>query len=498
MSKTSKFDQLQLQFIQQYGALFENKLAKKTVVVIPSMTLDREILSKIKGHCYYEERMLCLLLLLRMPETKVVFVTSLPISGLIIDYYLHMLPGITPIHARNRLTLLSCYDSGNVSLTEKILSRPKLIQRIKNSIDDKNASHLAFFNVTDAEKKLAEELEIPIYGCDPKFNYLGTKSGSRKIFKDCKVILPDGFEDLQNKDDVIDALAKLYINNRGLKKALIKINEGFSGDGNAVFYYKNLPENEDEIKEYIRKSLKTNIRIVAKNLKVSKFFNKFNEAGGIVEEFVDGPHITSPSVQCRINPLGEICVISTHDQVLTGENKQIFVGATFPADPAYAAEIADISYTISVEMKEKGVMGRFGIDFMSVKSGDKWLHYAIEINLRKGGTTHPYLMLQFLTDGQYDKDEGKYFLKDGKERYYFATDNLVNPRYKGLTPLDLIDIAMYYGLHFDHKTEEGVMFHLISALSQYGKMGLVSIGSSPERALEFYNKVIEVLDKETS
>lgn len=498
MSKKINFDYLQEQFIQQYGELFEDRLAKKTVVVIPSMTLDREILSKIKGHCYYEERMLCFLLLLRMPETKVVFVTSLPISGLIIDYYLHMLPGITPMHARNRLTLLSCYDSGNVSLTEKILARPRLIKRIKDSIQDKNIAHLAFFNVTDAERKLAEELEVPVYGCDPKLNYLGTKSGSRKIFKDCNVLVPEGFEYLESKEDVIEALTNLYINKPQLKKALIKINEGFSGDGNAVFYYKNMPDDSSVIKDFIRNNLKANLKIVAKNLKFSKFFDKFIEAGGIVEEFIEGEELTSPSVQCRINPLGEICVISTHDQVLTGENKQIFVGATFPADPAYAAEIADISYTISVEMKEKGVMGRFGIDFMSVKSGDKWLHYAIEINLRKGGTTHPYLMLQFLTDGQYDKDEGKYFLKDGKERYYFATDNLVNPRYKGLTPLDLIDIAMYYGLHFDHKTEEGVMFHLISALSQYGKMGLVSIGSSPERALEFYYKVIEVLDKETS
>ena len=44
-------------------------------------------------------------------------------------------------------------------------------------------------------------------------------------------------------------------------------------------------------------------------------------------------------------------------------------------------------------LAEKGAMGRFAVDFISVQqpAGD-WKHYAIEINLRRGGTTHPFLM----------------------------------------------------------------------------------------------------------
>jgi hypothetical protein len=142
-------------------------------------------------------------------------------------------------------------------------------------------------------------------------------------------------------------------------------------------------------------------------------------------------------------------------------------------------------------------LGRFGIDFMSVRKNDTWTHYAIETNLRKGGTTHPYLMLQFLTNGTYDESKGAFILSDGTERYYFATDNLQNDQYKGLTPLDLIDIAMYNGLHYDHSKEEGVMFHLISALSEFGKLGLVSIGKTMESANDYYNKVLDVLNRET-
>jgi len=136
------------------------------------------------------------------------------------------------------------------------------------------------------------------------------------------------------------------------------------------------------------------------------------------------------------------------------------------------------------------------VDFISVKENEEWVHYAIEINLRKGGTTHPFLMLQFLTDGQYDPEKGLYYTANGQVRYYFCSDNLKSDAYKGLTPHDLIDIAMVNDLHYDGTQQEGVMFHLIGALSQFGKLGVICIGSSADRAKMFYDRIVAVLDKE--
>jgi hypothetical protein len=129
---------------------------------------------------------------------------------------------------------------------------------------------------------------------------------------------------------------------------------------------------------------------------------------------------------------------------------------------------------------------------------DTWKHYAIEINLRKGGTTHPFLMLQFLTDGKYDPDSGDYITGSGNKRFYFASDNVSSEKYIGLTPHDLIDIAIFHSLMYDGATQEGVMFHLVGALSEHGKLGVVCIGSSPQRAKEYYDKVLSVLDYECS
>src|SRR2546423_13106748 len=79
----------------------------------------------------YEERFLFLLLLLRQPRARLIYVTSQAIQPAIIDYYLDLLPGVIPSHARRRLFLISPLDASVRPLTEKLLARPRLIERIR-------------------------------------------------------------------------------------------------------------------------------------------------------------------------------------------------------------------------------------------------------------------------------------------------------------------------------------------------------------------------------
>ena len=68
--------------------VFADPKARRTVVVIPSMSLDHEELAKLRGASRYEERFLCLLMLLQLPATPVVYITSEPVAASIVDYYL--------------------------------------------------------------------------------------------------------------------------------------------------------------------------------------------------------------------------------------------------------------------------------------------------------------------------------------------------------------------------------------------------------------------------
>ncbi len=489
------FKHLQVKFADQFELFFPDNLALKTIIVIPSLTLDQDVLAKVEGSLYYEERLLCLLMLLRMPRTHVTYVSSMPIDPVIIDYYLHLLPGISGYHAQKRLTLLSCYDARAQSLTEKILQRPRLIEKIRQSIKSGHVAHIACFNTTPLERTLSVQLNAPIYGCDPSLIHFGTKSGSRNIFKKAGVSFPPGIENLRTFDDLVKAIVSLKEQFPDQRKVVIKLNDGFSGDGNALFTYPKHILKED-LFNWLNEHLRKMIMPVAEGLSIDVFLLKLNSMGGIVESFIEGETKSSPSVQCRINPRGDVDIISTHDQVLGGQSGQVFIGAHFPADVEYRSEISEIAYVISQQLKTAGVLGRFSIDFISVKNNTKWKHYAIEINLRKGGTTHPYLMMQFLTNGHYNKTTGMFETANNQFRYYFASDNIQHECYKGLSAQDLIEIVMFHGLHFDGASQKGVIFHMIGALSQYGKMGMMCIGESSSEAFYLYQKTIEVLNAE--
>ncbi len=496
-AERSTFLSIQQAMLTQYENVFPDKLAERTVVIVPSLTMDTEILSKVKGAIHYEERLLCMLMLLRMPLTKLIYITSVPVPDVIIDYYLNLLPGITGHHARNRLTMLSCFDAGSRPLTQKILDRPRLIEAIRQNIKQLSTTHLTCFNITPLEKTLSVQLGIPLFGTDPDKFYEGSKSGARKTFRESGVSMPDGFEDLYSKQDVIRSLAALKRQHPLLRKAVVKINEGFSGDGNAIYRYSKMPL-DDSLEENIASSFTQQFRTVAKDLAESTFFEKLAAMGGIAEAFLEGEIKMSPSVQCVINPDKSIDVVSTHDQLLGGDDGQIFLGAIFPADKMYNVTLAAEGRKIAQTLAQKEAMGRFAIDFISVRQDDNsWRHYAIEINLRKGGTTHPFLMLQFLTDGRYHPESGEFITANGNNRCYFASDNVINENYKGLIPDDLMNIAMFHSLMYDGATQEGVMFHLLGALSEFGKLGMVCVGSTPERAKLFYDRAIEVLDIES-
>jgi len=355
---------------------------------------------------------------------------------------------------------------------------------------------MACFNVTDYETQLALALDIPIYGCDPAYLYLGTKSGSRTLFKELGLTLPAGYENIYSEQGILEALMNLKRHYPDLRKAVIKMNDGFSGEGNAVFRYEDIAADDPELEITIAKKFADQLCLVAGDLNLITYLEKFKSMGGIVEAFVEGEVKESPSVQCRINPMGKSEIISTHDQMMGGECNQVFLGAAFPANNAYHYEVATIAKKVSEGLQQKGVLGRFGMDFISVWEESGWKHFAIEINLRKGGTTHPFIMIQFLTGGWFDWEKGIYTMPNGQERCYFASDNVVHEKYIGLTPHDLIDIAMCNGLLYDSAKQTGVMFHMIGALSEYGKLGMVCIGNTIEDAKSFYYKTLDVLNKE--
>jgi PGM1 C-terminal domain len=502
-AERAAFQALQARLPGLFSNVFSHRATPRTVVVCPGLSLDPQVLAKVAGVRHYEERMLSMLMLLRLPATRVVFLSSEPIPATVIDYYLSLLHGVPSGHARARLTLLSTHDTTPVSLTRKLLDRPRLLARVRQAIGDPVQAHLSVFNATADEVSLAVALGIPLYACDPALAHWGSKSGSRKAFRAAGVPMADGAEDLHDMGQAAAALAALLVRQPGLRCAVVKFNDGFSGDGNAIVDLSGLAPGPTAAT--LSAALPARLRPEAEGLDFDAYAALFRRHGGVVEAWVEGGAAAepkrSPSVQLRINPLGEVELISTHEQVLGGRTGQVFLGSRFPADPVYARDLQEMATRVGEVLRDKGVIGRFSIDFVSLRSGSgsgsRWQHTAIEINLRKGGTTLPYQMLQFLTDGVYHASEATFRTPLGQPRCYYATDNLVSPNYRRLVPQDLIDLLVEHRLHFDETRQQGLVFNLIGALSEFGKLGLVCIAQTPQAADDQFAQARDLLDRET-
>lgn len=490
----AQFDQLQKKLIPLWHLIESFNQHEQTIVVVPSMSVDVAVTGlEAQG---YEERFLFLLLLLAQPRARMIYVTSQAIHPSVIEYYLDLLSGVIPSHALRRLTLLSPYDDSPRPLSLKLLERPRLLERIEVGIQDKERAHLVCYNTTFLERNLALRLEIPLYGADPRHLFLGTKSGCRRIFAQAGVNHPLGSNNLTSIDDVVSALVQMRAQRPSMKQAVVKLNEGVSGEGNATVDLSNLDGLDDAaIVDRVRA-----MRFELGKVSFDDYAAKFRARGGIVEERVGigAEEVRSPSVQLRITPLGKVELLSTHDQMLGGPSGQKYLGCIFPADPAYATTITRDAAKVGDLLRDAGVIGRFALDFVVTRAQNSasWQTYAIEINLRKGGTTHPFLTLQFLTGGQYDPESATFVAPNGHKKFLVASDHLESPRYRGYTPDDLFDLAVRRGLHFGQVRQTGVVFHMLSALASAGRLGVTAVGNSPEEAQSIFDEAKRILDEE--
>ena len=479
-----RFTELQSELVTTVLEGGDDAMRQGTLVVLPSITFPTEELRKIIGIQYYEERMMYALLLLRNPDLRLVYVTSIDVDSSIVDYYLSFLP--PELDARSRLTMIAVGDREPSALTAKVLASDETLERIRRAIQT-DSGYVFPFNVTRLEAVFSEQVGLPLFGPHPDLIPLGSKSGSRRVAKAAGVPVLFGSEDLLSLEEVEEAIVSVRKEKPDAEAVVIKLNNGFSGQGNAIVDLRTLRFPLGE----------TPTVFCAAEESWSSFGAKIEAEGAIVEELLRSPDIVSPSVQLRIAPGGSIEVLSTHDQILGGPDDQVYLGCRFPAKPEYRRDILDLALEAAKVLAAEGVFGSFGIDFIGVPRGGSPTMYLSEINLRVGGTTHPFRMASLVTEGEYDFSTGE-LRAGGETKFYIATDNLKSESYVGLTPGRALEALEAAGLAYDPATRTGTTLHLLGALKEYGKLGALCIAGSHQGAEALYESVVATLDVTSS
>ncbi len=484
------FRDLQTQLRPEWGREHGGSGGDFDLLVVPSLSVDRAQLELITGAHHYEERQLFSLIRLRDPGVRMVYVTSKLLPDLVVDAVLELLPGVPTSHARRRLHLFDADDGSARPLTEKLLERPALLARIAELLRP-GRSFLACYVVTELEKQLSERLQVPLLGTDPALGWWGSKAGSRELFARCGVPHPAGSGLAHDLDDLAEAAAGLWEGEPRLRRCVVKLNEGISGEGNAPLALEPLALEGRSAAERRR-----TLRAALEDLPMPspRWRELVRQQGALVEAWLEGGEaLSSPSVQGTIHPGGTVEVISTHEQVLGGASGQTYQGCSFPAAAPYRLELMRMGEAIGRALAAEGALERYAVDFLARRFAGRWDLQAIEVNLRQGGTTHPTMAMRAITTGALDPATGLFLSPTGQALHYRATDNLTDPDLRGLLPVDLMDIVAEAGLHYDPARLRGSVFHLLGCLSEYGKLGMTCMGGSDEEAAAVYRDTAERL-----
>jgi hypothetical protein len=463
-----------------------------TSVVVPSVTVDPCELARHPGALFLEETLLFLLIRLRNPRARVVYVTSQPIPEVVLEYYLQFLAGIPASHARWRVTLLTAYDASARALTAKIIERPRLLARIRAAIPDASRAYLTVFRSTPLERRLAVLLGIPLNAADPEMETHATKSGARRVFREAGIAVARGCEDVRTEGEILEALRELRRTRPGLARAVLKLDTSFWDEGHAVFRY---PDSDSD--DALRRAL-LGVALSATAETPQTYLERFARTGGVVEELVGDVQATA-SAQVRLNPLGEIIPTSTHDELRGGPTGLGNQGCRFPADDRYRTLVQDAGLRVARVLAAKGLVSRLSIEFLVCGGVDGAALRLLgsEVNFGVGGSTHPLLAVRFLCGGQVDAETGLLRCPSGRPKFYRATDHLQADAYRSFLPEDLIEILTMNGFNFSPHTECGALVYMLGALTQFGRLGLLAVGGSREEAEEIFRRTVRTLDEES-
>ena len=360
-----------------------------------------------------EERFLFLLLLLRQPRLRMIYVTSLPIAPEIVEYYLALLPGVIPSHAR-RAPAHSCRvnDASPRSLSREAARAPAGARAGSGAlIPDRAASHLVPYNTTELERDVALSLGHPDVRRGPAV--LPTRDQDRvpaavRRGRACRTRW--AARTCTDVDDVVDAIVGCAPSRPAVAQRDRQAERGRLGRGQRGRRARAASRDRarpTSATRSLRRLADDGARVPDDAVRRLRRASS-PRAAASSRSGSSGDELRSPSVQLRVTPRrrGRAALDARPAARRRRAARATWAASSRPTprtpqrSPREAAKIGE---RLAARGRARAVRGRLR---RGPRRGGGWTPYAIELNLRKGGTTHPFLTLQFLTDGALRPGDG--------------------------------------------------------------------------------------------
>jgi hypothetical protein len=190
-----------------------------------------------------------------------------------------------------------------------------------------------------------------------------------------------------------ECIWKVLRRNHQARKGVVKLSDGFSGEGNVIMDVTPVQQRLCLVAEEYESSDETLRAVTHLAFETMSFhchtwqdyYEESRMMGAIFEIFIDflggSSHdctarrcqqvVSSPSVQVVIvNEDGSVSVLSTHEQIL---DDQVYHGCEFPCRPDYREQLMKYGRKIGKYLSGHGVKGRFGVDFFVLVKDGWWV-----------------------------------------------------------------------------------------------------------------------------
>nr|XP_023962989.1 IQ domain-containing protein H isoform X2 [Chrysemys picta bellii] len=471
------------------------RTSRRTIIHIPSLGYSQCIREAAPDFALQQNLQMGRLCDILDANVDVIYICPLHLSEELLQYYNKLLGLQAAVRSGNpedmgdlqdRFKILTpeainSFPGHHMCLATQLKYSPKTIKRIKNLIQGKEAYIIGGLPHKD-DLAVADILNVPILGSEPEVAHLyRTKSGSKRIFASACVPIPPGEYDIYNHRQ---------------EPALVKISQELPG----LLAQHAQPVNEKRFPTW------------------EKFLQTFLSQGGVIEAFPPSENVTNLTVDMLIEPMGDIRIVSSGDQIHADVPLQSS-GTTVPQCSVDPAVLNSLCLKIGEACKSRGVLGYFSVDlvtFIHPQTMEQQV-WVTDLDLCYSDQLAFTQIMLYVTNGNLDGCSSRFEVpltwKKTKShsvqseeaetpspvssRYAVMSSQLRHSNLSVIYYSVLLQICKAHGIGFDVQEKQGTIFILYEDRKRY-RLGMITIGEDLQGVLMTFAHNLFIIHQEIS